>query len=544
VLLAGGLVGMLIGGGVFVQSWYESWLFEQSGQADRLERQASVLENPPLWLEAGAESTPSPAPPTATPVVAATAAAGPAAVEPLASPTASPTPERLADPALVEVASVDFRFDDPPEPGARARLSVELHSQANVRSDRIDLASAAKWFAGYEVIGAVPPVLDDRTTPDGIRHFIWPGLAPGQTARLELHLAAVEDDVDPPDVTVSLGDGARLAQVKPRTVSPRPRPGPARALSIPKLQLQTGVVQTAWEPPPFVVGQIAGTANLSEGNTIVIGHLRGTTGNVFERLDRLAPGDEVIAVSRGLEYRFVVSGRAILPKDDHSPMVKTETPRLTLMTCIGRWDPILRDYDERLWVIAEPPELAEQTIANQAALTRQAAAEHAQVAAQATARAQATAESRATATAEELARPTATPSPPAGPTARPQPARAGVAFRDPAIQSKDGRQATVRGRVATPFQPDLRLWLFTRQLEDGPWMPVQEAIAPRADGTWEAEIGLEGKAGTRYELRVGPVDAESLRLLQRYVQENPGRPLVDLPDGFLAEAAVVVTRNR
>jgi hypothetical protein len=36
---------------------------------------------------------------------------------------------------------------------------------------------------------------------------------------------------------------------------------------------------------------------------------------------------------------------------------------LTLMTCAGTWNPLTRDYSDRLWVVAEPPEAAAATIA-------------------------------------------------------------------------------------------------------------------------------------------------------------------------------------
>jgi hypothetical protein len=256
----------------------------------------------------------------------------------------------------------------------------------------------------------------------------------------------------------------------------------------------------------------------------------------------------VIAVSRGLEYRFIVSGRAILSKLDHSPLEKTETPRLTMMTCIGHWDPIQRDYDERLWVVAEPPEIAEQTIAHQAEQTRLAAEQHARVVARATATAEARAASQATATAGALAKPTvATAVGPAvapEPAARPPLAQAGVAFRDPAIQSRDGRQATIRGLVATPVDRNLHVWLFTRQLDNGPWYSATAEIVPSADGTWESEIVLEGAIGTRHEIRVGTVNAEALLALQRHLAESPGQPLAQLPEGFLGETTLSVTRNR
>src|SRR5205823_5502032 len=71
--------------------------------------------------------------------------------------------------------------------------------------------------------------------------------------------------------------------------------------------------------------------------------------------------------------------------------------QITLMTCAGVWNPITRDYSERLWVVAEPPEQAKVTIAS--------------VAATATAVAPQTATAVAEVTATALAAPTATPLP-------------------------------------------------------------------------------------------------------------------------------------
>jgi LPXTG-site transpeptidase (sortase) family protein len=135
------------------------------------------------------------------------------------------------------------------------------------------------------------------------------------------------------------------------------------SVTVPKLNIRSGVVQVDWEPPMFVVGQLKKSAHVAEGNSVLVGHLVGSLGNVFQHLDRVNIGDEVIATSRGEEYRFVVSQKEVLPANDTSPMDETDTPRLTLMTCTGVWNPVARDYSERLWVIAEPPELAAQTIA-------------------------------------------------------------------------------------------------------------------------------------------------------------------------------------
>jgi LPXTG-site transpeptidase (sortase) family protein len=150
-------------------------------------------------------------------------------------------------------------------------------------------------------------------------------------------------------------DDREVGHVQPATEAPPARPGPVYSIDIPQIRLHTGVVPVEWEPPLFVVGQLRGSAYVTEGNSVLVGHVRGAPGyNVFDRLDQLAPGDEIIARSRGEAYTFVVTEKQVLPQEDTSPTESTATPRLTLMTCTGTFNPLTRDYPDRLWVIAEP----------------------------------------------------------------------------------------------------------------------------------------------------------------------------------------------
>jgi LPXTG-site transpeptidase (sortase) family protein len=275
----------------------------------------------------------------------------------------------------------DFRFLDPPEPGAHARLAIMVTNHGAATSNRVLLGIPSGWFEGYLVLGTGPAVLEDRVDEDGQRTFSFPQLIAGATMTFELHVIAT-------------GEGTQ-APAAPSPLAPMPRPGPVMSLDVPRLKLKSGVVQTTWEPPPFAIGQIRGTANITQGNTVLIGHLTGAAGNVFAHLDQLQPGDEVTAVSRGLPYSFVVSRIFESTNEDRAPMEQADETRLTLMTCAGLWNPFTHDYPDRLWVIAEPPEQAAVTIANAAA----------------TATAEATAGVAATATALAL-EPTATPTPP------------------------------------------------------------------------------------------------------------------------------------
>ena len=440
-----GVLAVVLGGGAFVYAWYSALAWSQTEAARQVERAAAAP--PPIWLDDDADgagpgtalgstgaagavaelveemsgpgantsearTTPGSHDGTGTggidaatrgrsdgvvgPSGASRAASGSTVFVPpqlrhvlddaereLAATPAGPPPRR-ATANDVGVADVDFRFLDPPEPGAHARLQLAVRNRADVPTGPVSVTIPARWFESFDVVGAVPNVLVDRTEQDGLRYFDYPAIGPAETVSLELHVLATNEDLDAPEVRVALRDEeAELARVQPRTVAPKPRPGPARQVQIPSLNIRAGVVPTAWEPPEFVVGQIADSAAVSLGNTVLVGHLSGPAGNVFNRLDRAKLGDEVTAVSRGVEYRFLVSDVVVLPNNDRSMMLPTETPRLTLMTCAGAWNPFRQDYSHRLWVIAELPELAEKTIAANRERAARAAEELARVQAEA-----------------------------------------------------------------------------------------------------------------------------------------------------------------
>jgi hypothetical protein len=409
--LAGvGLVGLgLVSVSVAVSAYIDAWTTRQSWDASP---EAAVLarqnaEPTPIWI----------LPATPEPVTTR--------IEPL--PTPAPAPEPLLLPVVIvptptvtvtadqlSLDAADFRFLDPPEPGAHARLAITVANHADAPSGRVLLGIPSSWFEAYSIIGTAPAVSADRTDDDGVRTFSFPPIEAGATANFELHVTALGEGTQAPSVSVMLDGGDAVGETTtPSTFAPTPRPGPVMSLDIPRLKLHSGVVPVAWEPAPFTVGQIKTTANITQGNTVLVGHLTGAAGNVFAHLDQLKPGDEVTAVSRGLPYKFVVSQRFTAGNTDVTPIDPTDDPRLTLMTCAGVWNPFTHDYSERLWVIAEPPDQAAVTIASAAATaTAQATA------AAATATAQATEAAAATATAV-AAQPTVTPTPYAGEPARP-----------------------------------------------------------------------------------------------------------------------------
>jgi hypothetical protein len=652
-----GVAAVLAGASVFVEAWQASRAWAGSSEA----RHAAVPSEAPVWLDAGvdrpAEQIPvlpvepvSPLPasvgqpsardpgvpvpggvatrPTA-PVtistlppdghavdaaardvpteVASTRIAPP---DSLAIPAATTEPEpavsaATAAPADVELAEVDFRFLDPPEPGAHARIAVSLVNHASVPTGPLRVAVSTRWLNDFKVFGAIPGVLDDRALGDDQREFVFPGLQPGERQTVELHVLATAEEVDAPEVRLLLGDAGEVGRARPRTVAPRPRPGPARAVTIPKLGVKASVVPVPWEPPPFVIGQVQGTAAVSLGNTVLIGHLAGPQGDVFARLDRLRPGDEVVATSRGLEYRFVVSEIAVRPYDDVGPTTDTSTPRLTLMTCTGQWNIRRQDYSHRLWVIAEPPELAAQTIKANAERAAQAAREAEEgAAARATHEAETagspgnpevasnprTAEVASTGPIQpvgpvEAAPTVATSSQSAGVAtapalsaetpvvagvdapgdrratvddtsaatdsaavdgSNPNPDQlvSGVVIDSPVADSPVERRLTVRGRRTSDIDPRAALWLLVRaDVPGSKWYALDRPLEPDKDGRWRVEIELGGAPGIRHEIRVGITNLMADTLLRRHAVDRAGQPLDDLPEGFESGARVTVERR-
>ncbi|HEY2593341.1 MAG TPA: sortase [Chloroflexota bacterium] len=396
-LLAVGFAGVGTASWLYVDAWASRAAFDASPEAAALQQQADAPT--PIW------TTPEPAS-VATEAIAPVPTQGSPDI-PLFDVVPTPAPTASADQLSLDAA--DFRFLDPPEPGAHARIAFTVSNHASVTSSRILLGIDSSWFDGYSIIGSAPAVTEDRTDDSGLRTFSFPPISPQESATYELHVTSTKEGTTAPAITVLASSGDNIGEIdQPSTFAPPPRPGPVMAIDIPRLKLHSGVLQVGWEPPAFAVGQIEDTANVSQGNTVLVGHLTGLSGNVFADLDQLKLGDEITATSRGLPYKFVVSQTFEGANTDASPIDPEDDPRLTLMTCAGVWNPITHDYSKRLWVIAELPDQAAVTIANAQAT---ATVVSGTATAQATLDAQATATANdATATAVALL-PTATPVP-------------------------------------------------------------------------------------------------------------------------------------
>ncbi|MBI3978143.1 MAG: sortase [Chloroflexi bacterium] len=156
--------------------------------------------------------------------------------------------------------------------------------------------------------------------------------------------------------------GQRPDQARPPAVPVvLPLPAPIRRITAPAIGLDSPVVESPiengeWRVPKFVAGHLQGTALPGEiGNVALSGHVQSiSSGNVFARIGDLKPSDLVLLTTDQGTIRYRVAEQRTVPNDDLSVVAPTATPRLTLITCTGTWNPLTRDYSHRIVVTAEP----------------------------------------------------------------------------------------------------------------------------------------------------------------------------------------------
>ena len=145
-------------------------------------------------------------------------------------------------------------------------------------------------------------------------------------------------------------------------------PGHAVRLAIPAIKLETrvqqgGIVADAngnpvWQTVPFVAVHYGDlTARVGEpGNAVIAGHVVTLSeGNVFRFLYQLDIDDQVqVWDDRQREFDYHVVDVKLVPPSNTSVMAPTADERLTLITCGGTFDPVKREFSDRLIVTAKP----------------------------------------------------------------------------------------------------------------------------------------------------------------------------------------------
>jgi LPXTG-site transpeptidase (sortase) family protein len=246
-----------------------------------------------------------------------------------------PPPEVLQEPTVARPAVAPVMLEAPPTPAApRARGPEAVASpQASLASPTVAalpsptatsppraVLSLQDWF-GSRARSSAPPL-----TPEPTR----------------------------PTVTPS-----------PTPVPPPPAPGLPVRLVIPSIRVDTNVVELDvtvddegelhWDTVPFVAGHYALTGMVGAPTNVVLsGHVATRDlGNVFRDLYRLRPGDPLIVHTSDGEFTYRVSELRLVKPWEVDVVAASSTPRLTLVTCAGRYDFLARDFTERLIVGAD-----------------------------------------------------------------------------------------------------------------------------------------------------------------------------------------------
>ena len=125
---------------------------------------------------------------------------------------------------------------------------------------------------------------------------------------------------------------------------------------VPLGETATGAMATP-ETPTDVGWWQFGAAPGDVGSAVLGGHLdfHDYGAAVFWNLNRLRPGDSVIVTrADGTQLSFIVQSSEIYPENDTAAIERifrqSDTARLNLITCAGTFNPITRDYNQRLVV--------------------------------------------------------------------------------------------------------------------------------------------------------------------------------------------------
>jgi sortase A len=140
-----------------------------------------------------------------------------------------------------------------------------------------------------------------------------------------------------------------LVQSFPAPVIPTQGPTQAVQIVIPAIDVNAPVVQgDGWEQLKQGVAQHLGTPDPGQPGNLVLSAHNDIFGQIFRRLDELAPGDEVQIHTASQVFVYVVTGTKVVEPTEVSVMAATAHPSLTLISCY----PYLVD-DHRIVVFAD-----------------------------------------------------------------------------------------------------------------------------------------------------------------------------------------------
>lgn len=148
----------------------------------------------------------------------------------------------------------------------------------------------------------------------------------------------------------------------PPTETPTPAPtfDPAVWITIPKLKLSVDIMDVGvqggeYVVPAWNVGHHEDSVQAGDpGNAVFTGHLETiNAGHVFAHLKDLVPGDAIYTYTKTQRLTWTVRETKPVANTDTDFFAPTDDTRITLYTCTGVWNPIERDYTQRLVVVGD-----------------------------------------------------------------------------------------------------------------------------------------------------------------------------------------------
>jgi sortase A len=117
---------------------------------------------------------------------------------------------------------------------------------------------------------------------------------------------------------------------------PIPTPGPQQAvrIQVPALGVDAPVVQgDAWEQLKKGVGQQIGSPDPGAKGNIVLSAHNDVFGQIFQNLDKLKPGDQIILFTSQRTYTYIVHNSQIVEPTQLDVLSPTQNPVVTLISC-------------------------------------------------------------------------------------------------------------------------------------------------------------------------------------------------------------------
>lgn len=150
------------------------------------------------------------------------------------------------------------------------------------------------------------------------------------------------------------------------TLAPAPSPTPVPDygkptwITIPSIGLDNQIVEVgikngAYDASWWDVGHQKDSPDPGEpGNSVFNGHVSTiNAGHVFRNLKDVKAGDAVFVYSDVFRTEWSVTDVLSVPSDESDFMDQTPDARVTLYTCDGVWNPVDRQFSNRLVVVGQ-----------------------------------------------------------------------------------------------------------------------------------------------------------------------------------------------